>query len=560
MAKSKIKKGLRNKSRNKINAGQKSSKYKGPVVNKELLTPFRVIAESSFYTNNVQKVDKIQDAYKLARSNPGTIIIDQKIYMPEKVGFPKNADILLFNDGKVIGRAAVARRILGDEGVSAAEYNAKLREAVYGISIKEKMYHAQCYIGLHPDFMVKANLLIPKGFENNLLSWLCNFQEMNKKYRDMYKRSKKINENEIFIVADPEWTHPDHPYGLTFFSPKENTAFILGMRYFGEFKKGTLTLAWGIANRNGYASCHGGLKSYDDKSYVSAFFGLSGSGKSTLTHAKHGGKYKVTILHDDAFVINDQTHHSIALEPAYFDKTSDYKIGDEANKFIVTAQNMGVTMDEKGKKVLVTEDVRNANGRAVKTRLWSPNRVDKIDKKIKAIFWLMKDPCIPPVLKIKDPVLAATLGATLATKRTSAERLAVGVDPNALVFEPYANPFRTYPLKDDYLKFKALFDKGVECYILNTGHFFDSKVQPKHTLGIIEAIVDRKDIGFKKLFDLDSIYYFMPEDIGEPEENAWKLDFKSQIEKRIAYLENIKQMDKLPEEAVDSLEAILSLS
>ena len=68
---------------------------------------------------------------------------------------------------------------------------------------------------------------------------------------------------------------------------------ILGMRYFGEHKTGTLTLAWAIANRNGYASCHGGQKEYtldDGSKFVAAVFGLSGSGKSTLTHAQHGGK------------------------------------------------------------------------------------------------------------------------------------------------------------------------------------------------------------------------------------------------------------------------------
>ena len=61
------------------------------------------------------------------------------------------------------------------------------------------------------------------------------------------------------------------------------------MRYFGEHKKGTLTLAWAIANRNGYASCHGGQKEYtldNGSKYVAAVFGLSGSGKSTLTHGK----------------------------------------------------------------------------------------------------------------------------------------------------------------------------------------------------------------------------------------------------------------------------------
>ena len=58
------------------------------------------------------------------------------------------------------------------------------------------------------------------------------------------------------------------------------------------------------------------------------------------------------------------------------------------------------------------------------------------------------------------------MGATLATKRSSAERLAAGVDPNALVVEPYANPFRVYPLSMDYERFKELIADGVDCYIL----------------------------------------------------------------------------------------------
>lgn len=70
------------------------------------------------------------------------------------------------------------------------------------------------------------------------------------------------------------------------------------MRYFGEHKKGTLTMAWAIANRNGYASCHGGQKEYtlaDGSKFVASVYGLSGSGKSTLTHAKHGGKYDIKV-------------------------------------------------------------------------------------------------------------------------------------------------------------------------------------------------------------------------------------------------------------------------
>ena len=38
----------------------------------------------------------------------------------------------------------------------------------------------------------------------------------------------------------------------------------------------------------------------------------------------------------------------------------------------------------------------------------------------------MKDPTIPPVLKLSGAPLGSAMGATLATKRTSAERLAEG--------------------------------------------------------------------------------------------------------------------------------------
>lgn len=230
-----------------------------------------------------------------------------------------------------------------------------------------------------------------------------------------------------------------------------------------------------VAARNGYVACHGGQKRYnlpDGKKFVASVFGLSGSGKSTITHNKHNGKYDVTILHDDAFIINSEKGFSIAMEPTYFDKTADYPAGCDANKYLLTVQNCGATSDEDDNVVVVTEDIRNGNGRAIKSKLWSPNRVDKIDEPINAIFWIMKDPTLPPILKVKGGALASVMGATLATKRSTAENLAKGIDMNMLVYEPYANPFRTYPLKEDYTKFKSLVDDlGADCYIINTGDF-----------------------------------------------------------------------------------------
>ena len=73
----------------------------------------------------------------------------------------------------------------------------------------------------------------------------------------------------------------------------------------------------------------------------------------------------------------------------------------------MTVQNVGCTLDKDGKKVIVPEDIRNGNGRAVKSRLWSPNRVDLFEESVNAVIWLMKDPTLPPLIKIDDPVVAA---------------------------------------------------------------------------------------------------------------------------------------------------------
>ncbi|SCP95084.1 phosphoenolpyruvate carboxykinase (ATP) [Anaerobium acetethylicum] len=526
----------------------------------------RTIIESAFYGNNVIKVNTLKEAYELAKNAPGTVVTDMPVYRAEEIGLEADAKILLFNDGNVSGRAAAARKIAGEPGVNCGDLDGKTKEAVYQ-SRNLLMYHAEVYIGLHEDFMVKAHLLIPEGEENNLYSWMLNFQYMSDSYVSMYKNSKLIEgEGDIYIFSNPQWSHPDHPMGLTYFNTEQNCAALLGMRYFGEHKKGTLTISWAIANRHGYASCHGGQKRYnlaDGSKYVAGVFGLSGSGKSTITHAAHGGKYDITVLHDDAFIISTVDGSSIALEPAYFDKTQDYPLSSPDNKFLVTVQNCGVTVDEDGHKVIVTEDIRNGNGRAVKSKLWSPNRVDKIDEPVNAIFWIMKDPTIPPVVKLKGASLASVMGATLATKRSSAERLAPGVDPNALVVEPYANPFRTYPLVNDYEKFKALVaDRNVDCYIINTGDFMGKKVTPKDTLGVIETIVEGK-AEFKQWGPFEDIEImewegFVP-DLNDAE---YKHQLKERMKDRVRFVESRETekggFDKLPDDALAALNKVVS--
>ncbi len=543
----------------------------------------RSIVEAAFYGNNVVKVSTLKEAYELAKNSPGTVVTDMPVYRGEEFGLDKDAKVLLFNDGAVTGRYAGARRIKGEPGVDAGKLDKVVMDAVYETRWKQ-MYHIEVYVGLDPEFMVKAHLLLPEGEENIMYNWMLNFQYMSDEYTKMYKDSLAVgngNEPDIYIFSDPQWVPTDHPdvdfsclsdpLTLCYFDTDANCAAILGMRYFGEHKKGTLTMAWAIANRNGYASCHGGQKEYtlsDGSKYVASVFGLSGSGKSTITHARHDDKYGVTVLHDDAFIINSDTCASVALEPTYFDKTQDYPTGCEDNKYLLSAQNCSCTQDEEGKIQLVTEDVRNGNGRAIKSKLWSPNRVDKIAEPVNSIFWIMKDPTFPPVVKLDGPALASVMGAVLATKTSTAERVAAGTDLNALRFVPYANPFRTYPLVNDYEKFKKLVgEKNVDCYIINTGDFMGTKVKPADTLGILETIVEGK-AKFEQWGPFEDIeimtdWLGRTSDAFTPDLNdaAYVEGLKNAMLSRVKAVEDFATKkdgyDKLPDEALAALKKLV---
>jgi len=543
----------------------------------------RSIIEAAFYGNNVVKVNTLKEAYELAKNSPGTIVTDMPVYRGEEFGLEKDAKVLLFNDGAVTGRYALARRIKGEPGVDSKKLDKVVMDAVYEARFKT-LYHAECFVGLDPEFMVKAHLLIPEGEENLLYNWMINFQYMSDEYVKMYKSSKPIGdgkEPDIYIFSDPQWephNRPDVDYSclsdpltMCYFDTNENCACILGMKYFGEHKKGTLTMAWAIANRNGYASCHGGQKEYtlaDGSKFVASVYGLSGSGKSTLTHAKHGGKYpSIKVLHDDAFIINTDTCASIALEPTYFDKTADYPTGCPDNKYLLSAQNCSATLDSEGKIQLVTEDIRNGNGRAIKSKLWSPNRVDKIDAPVNAIFWIMKDPTLPPVVKLKGSALASVMGATLATKTSTAERVKAGTDLNALRIVPYANPFRTYPLVNDYEKFKKLVEeKNVDCYIVNTGDFMGIKCKPADTLGILESIVEKK-AKFEQWgpFEDIEIMYEWEGKTADFKPDLKNKDYVAQLKSAMAnrvkavedFSVNKEGYDKLPDEALEALKKIV---
>ena len=526
-----------------------------------LFSKMRSTIETAFYGNNVTPVTSVAQAYQLAAEEPGVIVLDMPVYKPCEQGLPTDAKVLVTNDGKTTGRYAKARRIIGDEGIDEVELSNIARDAVYDSRDKEWLA-AEAIVGLDKKFTARAHLMIPKDHASTLYSWIMNFKFFDAAVKEFYDDSLEIPEGDIYIYSDPDYIVPGHPGGLAIFDPAHNCAMILGMRYFGEHKKGTLTLAWSLANRLGYVACHGGMKRYNldnGKSYTIGVFGLSGSGKSTLTHEKHDGRYDISILHDDAYIINTEDLSSIALEPTYFDKMQDYPVEHPANEFLLTLQNVGVTMDDEGRKVVLAEDVRNNNGRAIKSQFWTENRVNYVDEPVNAIVWLMKDKTLPPILKIDDPVLASTMGATLATRRSTAEKLDAHVDPNALVIEPYANPFRTYPLARDYESYKKLFSQcGVECYIMNTGFFLDNKVPKEVTLDLLERLVEGT-LEFKPFYKYPNLDYVEVPGFEPPfQVREYHHQLHKAFEFRYDYVENlIGHKNELPDEVLEVLKTLM---
>ena len=526
-----------------------------------LFSKMRSTIETAFYGNNVTPVTSVAQAYQLAAEEPGVIVLDMPVYKPCEQGLPTDAKVLVTNDGKTTGRYAKARRIIGDEGIDEVELSNIARDAVYDSRDKEWLA-AEAIVGLDKKFTARAHLMIPKDHASTLYSWIMNFKFFDAAVKEFYNDSLEIPEGDIYIYSDPDYIVPGHPGGLAIFDPAHNCAMILGMRYFGEHKKGTLTLAWSLANRLGYVACHGGMKRYNldnGKSYTIGVFGLSGSGKSTLTHEKHDGRYDISILHDDAYIINTEDLSSIALEPTYFDKMQDYPVEHPANEFLLTLQNVGVTMDDEGRKVVLAEDVRNNNGRAIKSQFWTENRVNYVDEPVNAIVWLMKDKTLPPILKIDDPVLASTMGATLATRRSTAEKLDAHVDPNALVIEPYANPFRTYPLALDYESYKKLFFQcGVECYIMNTGFFLEKKVPKEVTLDLLERLVEGT-LEFKPFYKYPNLEYVEVPGFEPPfQVREYHHQLHKAFEFRYDYVEKlIGHKNELPEEVLEVLKTLM---
>lgn len=458
------------------------------------MSPIRAIAETLMNSHLVRKID-IREAYEMAKNQPGVTVTDLPMY-PEFVklhNLPADAKVLNDCHGNIIGRTAKARRFY--HRLNSSQKNkleGDFREAVWQMQ-HYPLIKAEAILGMDQDLMIKATFITTESDVVNVYNWLLNFAPYEQ-LEAQYEASPELPIQDVILIAFNEWTCDDDFYNnvgapqLALVDEKHNVIVNLGMRYFGERKKGTLTLAWTSGIRIGMAACHGGIKEIDfgtckDSYYHKfgkrsiAFYGLSGTGKSSHTNSHDNGGtlpegFSKVVLHDDAFQIDLENKLCRVWEPTLFDKTDSRPIDHPDWKYALGVMNHAV-LNIDGKRLPVGQDLRNSNGRALLDRSLLGKYVNRCAFP-KALVWLMKDSVLPPVLKLKDKHLAIAMGAALMTQRNRAENVKEE-ELNKLVFEPFANPFRVYELYRDVEAFLHVAENGADFYCFNSrGYWKDS--------------------------------------------------------------------------------------
>ena len=466
------------------------------------MSPIRALAESVFAGNNASgsvRVISASEAYDLACTQGHVAVTDLPMHPGsiQRLGLAADAKVVNDNHGDVVGRSAEARIFYREAPKPEKDaIEAMLREAVYEMQVTNDLIVGEAVVGTHPDMMFKARLVCPESDASNVFNWLANYTPLAAVPE--YEQSKLHNIPDILFVAYPDW-QPDHEYlerlypkwyadqlfhrwfrGCVVVDEKDKTIFNLGLRYFGERKKGTLTMAWTGGMDLGAVAAHGSIKEIDfseTKKYkkrgkqVISFYGLSGSGKSSHGNSHDNGGtlpegVKVTIAHDDAFQIDYKNRVCYVWEPSLFDKTDARELDHPDWEYLISTQNM-LVCDVDGKVLPYGQDVRNKNGRAIFARELLGDTADCIGFP-NHVNWLLKDTTLPPIMRVQDVDLAVAMGATLVTKRTAAENVSAE-EMKKLRIVPFANPFRVYELWRDCEGYMEVFKAGANCYVWNAG-------------------------------------------------------------------------------------------
>lgn len=529
--------------------------------NVELSSPLRLTALFALTGNN-RLISDPQTLYDLSLDMGNVIALGRPMRNPENFGLKEGTKQIIWNHRNPVGRTAMARKFWHDADAEEQKQLGTLaREAVIGLQ-KTGSIATRAYAGLDEEFSLGLHFIGNRNYPIAALSLLFNFQGFFTEAHDaFYRSSRPINEPDLLMVYDPDWEHPEFQNGLVIIDRESKTIFVLGLPYFGEIKKGFLTLIWHAAihervpdtNIRRFLPFHGSICVLNGKTVV--IIALSGSGKSSLS------KNAESIAHDDAFVVSMVTGRVIVLEPTFFNKTDGDAMGDETTQRGLIFYNMGVIETEHGFDV-VPGDRLVANGRVIQER--PDNAVNGYDR-VDIVSLVMKDDTLPPISLINNPALFVAFGACLMTKRSLAEALKSIKEQFALVIEPFAQPFRSWRLNTECRMFQLFLElfKPVTV-IMNTGDFMGTDIPlalsrdailPALTGGSLQfapwRIVPGKMVSLVKKGELGGGYdrNFTP----NTRDAEYVSRFVSRMQKRIDFLTEIRENNLIHADFVDPL-------
>ena len=542
-------------------------------------TEIRAAAEVLRCAQKVIYNPSITEIYDLTAKSINVVVSDIRIpkVAMEKLGLRKDQDrVIVSYSGQDTGRSAWARRLVHEADAGLRDKYARIaREADMNLMARELIY-TEAYVGKSERFIVKATLIVPKEWAKLALDFQANFIPVNKVSTAVFEK-RKVKLQDIKVVVLPEWTPdmvkdqqnkpivPDLPRLCMLFDSEGDTAYLLGARYFGEVKKATLTLAWKAVVTNGLGcGVHGSSKLLRVKSKQGAkdvvflTIGLSGSGKSTIGLSIHEGQMKpgesVKVANDDAVAVMFEGNVTVGFEEGCFNKTDDYKPGSYMLETLVTAEDVLVYRDEKGRVGVMHEDVFVGNGRCITYRPALKGASEDVNVPWpNYITLIMKEETLPPMMLAKNPILIAALFMSLSTKPGAAENIPVE-EMGKLKIIPGANPFIIYPmqLEADTVT-KMIKTTGCRGLVFNTSEFYVDTVKrtkiPKELTLSFYPKVARDDIEWEEYraglylpkFDSDYASKFDPRRV--PDKEGYRKLYNDRMDQRLAYLKKLNLSD-----------------
>jgi len=524
-------------------------------------SPLRITALLPL-ARNCREIDDPQELHDLSREMATVIALDRPMQNPESFGFQPGTRQLVWNHRNPVGRTAKARRFWHQADAEERKKLATIaREAALSLQTTGTIA-SRAYAGLDEEFCLGLRFIGNRHYPITALSFLLNFQSfVSSAHYDFYKRSRPIAEPDMLLVYDPDWHHSEYPEGLVIIDRFSKSIFVLGLPYFGEVKKGLLTLIWHAAIHERipgteirrFLPIHGSICVINSKTMV--IIALSGSGKSSLSRNAE------SIAHDDAFLVSMATGRVIVLEPTFFNKTDGDAIGDETTGRGLIFFNMGLA-ELEGKMEVVPRDRLVANGRVIQAR--PANAVNGYDR-VDIVSLVMKDDTLPPISLINDPSLFVAFGASLMTKRSLAEALKSVAEQFTLVIEPFAQPFRSWRLNTECRMFQLFLELcRPVTVILNTGDFMGQDIRlelsrdrllPTLTRGELEfapwRIVPRQMVSLPKKESLGKEYdrLFKP----KTSDQTYVARFVERMQARIDFLTRFRDQNQLHADFVDPL-------